>query len=218
MTPPPEVVRSRLDRDLPRFSRATRWVHRSTAALMGVAMASATALYLEPVAVAVGHRHLVEQVHVWAGLLLPVPLVLGVLHRAVRADVSALNRFEDVDTAWLRARDRRSGRFAVGKFNAGQKLNAALTAGGVLVMLGTGVVMAWPQVWPLFLRTGATFVHDWVAFFLLLLVAGHLWFASRDPVARRGMRTGVVPGWWAQREHRAWADEVGAQPSSIDPG
>ena len=173
---------------------------------MGVAMATAAGLYLEPVAVAVGHRHLVAQVHVLAGLLLPVPLLVGLVDRAVRRDVSALNRFEPVDSAWLRDRDRRSGRLPVGKFNAGQKLNAALAAGGVLVMVGTGSIMQWPQIWPLFLRTGATFVHDWVAFFLLLLVAGHLWFASRDPVARRGMRTGAVPVTWARREHRAWAD------------
>src|SRR5690349_16864630 len=176
MTPRPDLALA-LDRDLPRFSRGTRWVHRATAVLMGVAIATASALYLEPIAVAVGHRHLVALVHVVAGMLLPVPLLVGLVDRALRRDLSELNRFQPVDSAWLRDRDRRSGGHPVGKFNAGQKVNAALAAAGVLVLLGTGTIMWWPQMWPLFLRTGATFVHDWVAFFVLILVAGHLWFA-----------------------------------------
>jgi len=213
MTPPP---------DLRRFGAATRLVHRTTALLMTVCLVTAAGLYVGPFAVAVGHRHLVEQIHVLAGVLLPAPLLLGLLDKAVRADVSSLDRFLPVDRQWLRAKDRRSGRLAVGKFNAGQKLNAALLSGGVLVLLGTGLIMRFPQPWPLHLRTGATFVHDWVAFGALLLVVGHLWYATRDPVARRGMRTGVVPTWWAAREHRAWveaeavaqADDQPAQPSS----
>ena len=40
------------------------------------------------------------------------------------------------------------------------------------------------------LRTGATFIHDWSALAIGLLLAGHLWHASRDPLARRGMRMG----------------------------
>ena len=93
----------------------------------------------------------------------------------------------------------------VGKFNAGQKLNASLSAGGGLVLLGTGIVLEYGRRWPLDLRIGATFVHDWTAFAVLLLVVGHLWFASSDEDARRGMRTGSVPVGWALREHPAWA-------------
>lgn len=195
MTPP----------ELLRFDPAARWVHRVTAVLVGVCLATAAVLYLEPLATLVGRRALVVQVHVWAGLALPLPVLLGRLSAAVRADLRALDRWTAVDRAWLRRRDRRTAGLPVGKFNAGQKLNAALSAGGGLVLLGTGIVMEYGHAWPLPLRTGATWVHDWTAAALFLLVLGHVHLAYKDEDARRGLRTGRVPVGWARREHPAWA-------------
>jgi formate dehydrogenase subunit gamma len=77
-----------------------------------------------------------------------------------------------------------------------------------MVLLGTGMIMRFPAPWPLTWRTGATFVHDWLALAVLVVLLGHLAFAHRDPVARGGMRTGTVPADWARREHRAWADPL----------
>jgi formate dehydrogenase subunit gamma len=196
MTRPSELIR---------FAPSSRAVHRATAVLGIVCLATAAALYLEPIAELVGRRALVVDVHVWSGLALPVPALLGLLSRATRADFRLLNRFGRVDREWLRRRDRRRSGLPVGKFNAGQKLNAALSTGGGLVMLGTGIILAYGRRWPLDLRIGATFVHDWVAAAILLLVVGHLYFASHDEDARRGMRTGSVPLGWALREHPAWA-------------
>jgi formate dehydrogenase subunit gamma len=180
-------------------------VHRATAVLVGVCLATAAVLYLEPLATLVGRRALVVQLHVLAGLALPVPVLLGRLSAAYRADLRELDRFTAVDAAWLRRRDRRTAGLPVGKFNAGQKLNAALSAGGGLVLLGTGIVMEYGHHWPLPLRTGATWVHDWTAAALFLLVLGHVRLAYRDEDARRGLRTGRVPVSWARREHPAWA-------------
>jgi formate dehydrogenase subunit gamma len=190
---------------LPRFAPSSRAVHRATAVLAISCLATAAALYLEPVAELVGRRALVVDLHVWSGLALPVPALLGALARATRTDFRLLNRFTAVDREWLRRRDRRRARLPVGKFNAGQKLNAALSAGGGLVLLGTGIVLAYGRSWPLDLRIGATFVHDWTAAAFLLLVLGHLWFASHDEDARRGMRTGSVPVGWALEQHPGWA-------------
>jgi formate dehydrogenase subunit gamma len=192
---------------LRRFTRAERWVHRATGLLMGTCLVTAFALYYGPVSLAVGHRHGVELVHVWAGYALAVPLLLGLLFSAYRADLRVLNRFTREDWRWLRSRNRRDGSFEVGKFNAGQKLNAALTAGSVVVLVGTGTLMFWTGLVRLAWRTGATFVHDWFALGLGLLVLGHLWFAIADPQAREGMRTGRVWRSWAEREHPAWAAE-----------
>ncbi len=58
------------------------------------------------------------------------------------------------------------------------------------------------------LRTGATFVHDWLALAVFVVVLGHIYMAYNDSTARRGMRTGAVPVWWARREHSAWAAEL----------
>ncbi len=198
MTPPRTA-------ELLRFAPAARWVHRATAVLVGICLLTAAVLYLEPLATLVGRRALVVQLHVWAGLALPVPVLLGRLSAAYRADLRELDRWTAADRAWLRRRDRRTAGLPVGKFNAGQKLNAALSAGGGLVLLGTGIVMEYGHRWPLPLRTGATWVHDWTAAALFLLVLGHVRLAYRDEDARRGLRTGWVPVGWARREHPAWA-------------
>jgi formate dehydrogenase subunit gamma len=189
-----------------RFSRGERWVHRSLAVLMAICVVTAGLLYVPELSIIVGRRDLVSVVHLVAGVLLPVPIVLGlVLSPSFRADVRRLNRFLPGDWDWLFSSDRRSGRIEVGKFNAGQKLNAAFTLGVVLVMLGTGLVMRLTEWWPLAWRTGATFVHDWLALAVVVVLAGHVWMAEKDPLARAGMRTGEVPESWARREHAAWA-------------
>ncbi|WP_371632332.1 cytochrome b/b6 domain-containing protein [Streptomyces sp. NBC_01259] len=190
-----------------RFGRPVRWVHRTTAALMLLCVASAACLYVPQFAELVGRRHLVVTVHEWSGLLIPVPLLAGLLARSLRADVGRLNRFGPHDRQWLRAvrrRDRRPGSRPAGKFNAGQKLYAAWIAGAVLVMAGTGLLMWFTGLAPLMWRTGATFVHDWLALAVGLVLAGHIAMAYADPEARRGMRSGSVGREWARREHPLW--------------
>ena len=195
------------DDELTRFTRGERWVHRSMAVLVGACVVTAAILYLAPLATLVGHRQVVAFVHVWSGVALPVPLLAGLASRAYRADLGLLNRMGAQDRQWLRDKRARARSAGVGKFNAGQKLNTALSGGALAVLLGTGVLMAWTSLAPVQYRTGATFVHDWVALALGLLVAGHLWQASKDPEARFGMRTGRVSIGWARRHHPRWADD-----------
>jgi formate dehydrogenase subunit gamma len=191
-----------------RFSRSSRWVHWLTAIPMIICILTAAVLYNGQIAVIAGHRYLVEQIHVYSGFALPVPMVVGILSRAYRDDARRLNRFTSRDWAWLRSRTRRDGSIEVGKFNAGQKLNAALSAGSIGVLLISGVVMYFTNLTPLSWRSGATFVHDWFALAVGLLVVGHIVMAVRDPYAMAGMRSGRVPLRWARREHGAWAREV----------
>ncbi|MFL6109501.1 MAG: cytochrome b/b6 domain-containing protein [Marmoricola sp.] len=196
--------------DLDRFARAERLVHRSLGLLMGACIVTAAILYNGSLMIAVGHRHTVETIHVWCGLALPLPILLGAASKAYRSDLRRLNRFTASDWNWLRSRTRRDGTIAVGKFNAGQKVNAWLVLASTVVLLGTGVLMYWTGLVRLSWRSGATFVHDWYALGLGLLVLGHIGFALMDPEARRGMRTGRVSRRWARDEHAAWADEVDA--------
>ncbi len=173
-------------------------------------LATAAALYVDPISVAVGHRSLVRTIHLWPGYLLLVPVLAALLlSPAMRRDAHEVDGFTQADRQWLRSRDRRSGRIRVGKFNAGQKLNSALAASGVLVLLLSGSVMIdLLGIWPLRARTGATFVHDWVALAVFLLLAGHLWFAVRDVEAMRAITRGDVSEEWAEREHAAWLEAV----------
>ncbi|MFD7838631.1 cytochrome b/b6 domain-containing protein [Streptomyces sp. NPDC059761] len=212
MPRPSDPVRQRTER-IHRFSRAERWIHRSTAALMGLCVATAACLYLPPLAELVGRRHLVVTVHVWSGLLLVVPFLLGLASRAFRADLRRLGRFGPHDRVWLRAalrRDRVTRRPA-GKFNAGQKVYAGWLAGAVLVMAGTGMLMWWTGLVPLVQRTAATFVHDWLALAVAVVLAAHIGKALADPEARRGLRTGSVGRAWAEREHPLWQPEQAEQ-------
>ena len=176
------------------------------AVLLGTCALTGLVLYVGPLTAAVGRRDTVRDLHVWSGVLTPVPFVVAYAGRwrdAVRDDVRRLARWSWADKRWLRTRGRdETG--SVGKFNAGQKLYAAWIAGAVLVMLGTGLLMWFTHLAPLVWRTGATFVHDWLAVAVVVVLAGHVWMALRDPEARRGMRTGLVDRHWAVREHPEW--------------
>ncbi|MFJ8465897.1 cytochrome b/b6 domain-containing protein [Streptomyces swartbergensis] len=190
-----------------RFSRPERWVHRTTAALMGVCVLTAACLYVPQLAELVGRRALVVTLHKWTGLALPVPVLAGLASRALRTDLGHLNRFGPHDRTWLRAalhRDKRHASRPAGKFNAGQTLYASWIAGATLVMLGTGLMMWFTHLTPLLWRTSATFVHDWLALTIGIVLAGHIGMALADPEARRGMRTGKVSREWADRQHSLW--------------
>ncbi|MFL6055631.1 MAG: cytochrome b/b6 domain-containing protein [Actinoallomurus sp.] len=196
-----------------RFTRAVRSVHHATAVLMFVCLVTAAMLYVPALSEAVGRRHLIRVIHILAGLGLPVPALLGWASRAFRDDVRRLDRFSPDDWRWLRGRDRRAtvggrGIHPVGKFNAGQKLNAAFVAGAILVMLGTGSILTFPHPWPDSVRTGATFVHDWLTLAVFVVILGHLWYALRDPGALSGMFLGHIRPEWAARHHPAWLDEA----------
>ncbi|MFL6163497.1 MAG: cytochrome b/b6 domain-containing protein [Jatrophihabitantaceae bacterium] len=212
MTPPSEPARRYLDR----FSRAERAVHWITATLMIICILTAAVLYNGSLSIKVGHRHVVELIHVYGGFALPAPMLFGLASAAYRADLATLNRFSPSDWRWLRSRTRRDGSIRVGKFNAGQKLNAALTAGAILVLLGSGLLMYDPGLARLSWRTGATVVHDWFALAVGVLIVGHITYAIKDREARHGMRTGGVSASWAHAEHAAWAEDIDQRPDQDD--
>ncbi|MFD8809363.1 cytochrome b/b6 domain-containing protein [Streptomyces sp. NPDC059597] len=203
MTPPTDTAAPPETR-VRRFTPAERWTHRVTALLMGVCLATAACLYIPQLAVLVGRRDLLVRIHECAGVALPVPVLLGLASRALRADLGHLNRFGPHDRAWLQAVLRRTPHRPAAKFNAGQKIYTAWIAGATLVMLGTGLMMWFTHLTPLMWRTSATFVHDWLALTIGIVLAGHTGMALADPEARQGLRTGTVSRAWAEREHPLW--------------
>ena len=200
---------------LERFDRVERAVHWTNAALFAILILTAAALYVAPLMAVVGRRRLVEDIHLAAGLALPLPLLAGLASGRYRADLRRFNRWSGDDRRWIRAalanrRDREvlRGGLLDGKFNAGQKLNAAWTAGVVAVMLTTGVVMYWYHPWPLSWRTGATDTHEWLALAVVVVIAGHVLYALRDPAALRSMWSGTVTARWARLHARGWLEEI----------
>jgi formate dehydrogenase subunit gamma len=201
-----------------RFDGVTRLVHWLTAALALVLVVTGTVLYVPLLSAAIGRRGTLNTIHVVAGLLLPVPLLLGVLAgragRRLRRDLVELGRWDETDAGWFRRRRNRAERpVPAGKFNGGQKLVTALFGGGFAVQLLTGAVMHWNKPFPDDWRTGATFVHDWSYLVLVMLTIGHVLKAFDEPEPRAAMIHGRVPESWAARARPGWLDRSGHDPS-----
>jgi formate dehydrogenase subunit gamma len=197
---------------IPRFDRVERAAHWATAALFVVLMVTGAVLYAGPFSAMFGRRELFRQVHTYAGILLPLPILVGVAGRwgaQLRRDLGRINRWTRDNARWFQRGNRAGpGRIDVGKFNAGQKLNATFFAAAIVVMLASGLILRWPDPFSNDLRTGATFVHDWFAFGVWIAVLGHVYFAIRDPVALGGMTRGSVTPYWARTERPAWYREI----------
>ena len=210
------AARSAARRDRPkpeppllRFDRRERTLHWVNATLFGILVLTGAALYAGPVSALVGNREVVRAIHVYSGILLPVPLLLSVLGRRgarLRTDLGRLNRWSRDDARWFRKRQRAG--VVLGKFNPGQKLNATFIAAAAIVMLGTGSIMKWFDLFPLDWRTGATFVHDWFALGIWAAVIGHILFAVKDGDALDGMIGGTVPAAWARTKAPLWYEEL----------
>ncbi len=214
-TPGGVVDQVRPTQRLPRFDGAERALHWANAALFGVLLATAALLYVGQLSALVGRRELVRQVHVVCGLLLPAPLILALIgpwRRGLVTDLRAFNRFDSDDVRWLRSRGRDKS-VRLHKFNPGQKLNAAFVAGAIGVLLATGSIMFWFGPFPLAWRTGATFVHDWTAIAVAMVVAGHIWMAVGDGDSLRAMVRGWVPAWWARHHRPRWYEEMTGLPT-----
>jgi formate dehydrogenase subunit gamma len=205
MIAPPEQGR------LARFDGIERAVHWTNATLFLILLATGSALYVGPISTLVGRRELMKTIHVYSGLLLPLPLLIGLLlsrrRTQFRDDVRRLNRWGGDDGRWLRSLGR-APQTRLGKFNPGQKLNAAFVAGSIPVMLATGSIMRWYKPFPLTWRTGATFVHDWIAVGLFFAITGHILIALGDQQALVGMVGGKVDATWARRHCPLWYEEL----------
>jgi cytochrome b subunit of formate dehydrogenase len=95
----------------------------------------------------------------------------------------------------------------VDKFNPGQKLNAIFIGGSIVVMLATGAMLKWFRFFPVSWRTGATFVHDVLAFAIFAVVFGHILFAATHWGSMRSMIKGWVSDEWAARHAPGWRAE-----------
>ncbi|MGH9102661.1 MAG: cytochrome b/b6 domain-containing protein [Acidimicrobiales bacterium] len=192
------------------MERAAHW---ATAALFGVLICTALPLYFVSVASVVGRRPLIADIHTWAGVALPLPLavsLVGPWGSGLRRDVRRVNLWTARELRWLLSLGREPLRLA-DKLNPGQKLNAAFTAGVIVVMLATGSVMRWVGPFPVAWRTGATFVHDVVAAALAVVVIGHICLAVTHREALRSMVRGWVSEAWASRHAAGWLEEVVAE-------
>jgi formate dehydrogenase subunit gamma len=192
-----------------RFSRTERAVHWVHASAFLVLLASGLVLYLPSLAAAVGRRPLVKDVHLltalaWAAALVAVLLVGD--RRGLRATVRELDVFDADDRRWLLGR-----RAPQGRFNAGQKLNAALTAAFAVLLAVSGVLLWLGERDTRFRYDSTIVLHDVVAYLSVALLVGHLYLAVIHPATRhalRGITVGTVREDWAREHHPKWPTDA----------
>jgi formate dehydrogenase subunit gamma len=152
----------------------------------------------------VSRRQTIQGIHFWAGVgwlgALALVVVLG--FRRLLATARELEQFDGDDLRWLRRR-----RAPQGRFNAGQKINAALTA-AFTVLFGVSGLLLWFGEQDTRYRFASTVIlHDGLMYFSLALLVGHLYLALIHPATRhalRGMALGDVSTEWAARHHAKW--------------
>ena len=150
-------------------------------------------------------RHTIQMVHLWTGLFLPLPIgvsLIGPWGRRMRDDWRRVNRWTRDEVRWLRSFGRSP--LATDKFNPGQKANAIFTVASIVVLFVTGYILQWFRFFPVSWREGATFTHDFFAFVVFAVVAGHVTLAITHPPSLKSMFSGKVREEWARRHAPAW--------------
>lgn len=189
---------------VPRFSRAERLLHWVNALGFFFLLATGLILYLPRLSELVARRRLIQSLHFWGGVgwLAALALVVVLGGRRLLATARELDGFDRDDLRWLRGRKAPQGRF-----NAGQKINAVLTA-AFTVLFGVSGLLLWFGEQDTRYRFASTVIlHDGVMYVSLALLAGHLYLALVHPATRhalRGMTVGDVRAEWATRQHAKW--------------
>ena len=197
------------DARLARFDLVERCTHWLVAALFGVLIVTAIPLYFGTLFGIVLPRQTIARLHLWCGLALPVPIIVSLFGRwgaAMRADIVRINNWTRAERRWLRTLGRAPLR--AGKFNPGQKLNATIIGATIFTLVVTGSMLQWFRFFPVNLRVNATFVHDVVAFSVVILITGHITMAVAHRDSLKSMFRGTISSRWASRHAPAWLDEI----------
>jgi formate dehydrogenase subunit gamma len=190
-----------------RFSRTERALHWVHAAAFFVLLGSGLVLYVPRLSTAVGGRPFMKDVHVYTAVAWLAAIVLIVAvgdRRGLRRTLRELDLFDEDDRLWLRRYRRPQGRF-----NAGQKLNAALTAAFAVLFAVSGALLWLGERDTRFRFASTVLLHDGLMYVSLVLLLGHLYLAVIYPATRhslRGITLGSVRRDWARVHHAKWVD------------
>jgi formate dehydrogenase subunit gamma len=196
-------------RYLPRFSRTERTLHWVNALGSSVLLVTGLILYLPSLEVLVGRRPLVKDVHFWSGIGWIVALALVALlgdRRGLLRTARDVESFDLDDVRWLQGKRPAPQ----GRFNAGQKLNAAITAATTVLFLASGLLLWLGERDTRFRFASTVVLHDGLTFAMIALVLGHLYLSLLHPATRhalRGITLGTVSEEWAREHHPRWTAE-----------
>jgi formate dehydrogenase subunit gamma len=196
-------------RRVARFGRTLRVVHWVHASAFLILLGSGLCLYLPSLSEAVNRRPLLKSIHVYTAVAWIIALALVVLFGNRRELVRAareIDRFDADDRAWLRGR-----RAPQGWLNAGQKLNAIITAAFAVLFAISGFFLWYGERDTRFRLANALLVHDWLMYVSFFLFVGHLWLSLVYPKTRHAL-SGMTRGWvdeeWALKHHEKWVEQL----------
>jgi formate dehydrogenase subunit gamma len=189
-----------------RFSKTERLVHWVNALGFFFLLATGLILYLPSLSIMVGRRQFIQEIHFWGGVSwVGALIVIAVLgdRRGLLRTARELDVFAREDVNWLARRSPREQ----GRFNAGQKINAALNAAFLVLFLVSGLLL-WFGEQDTRLRFASTvLLHDGLLYVSVALLIGHLYLSLIHPVTRhalRGIVLGTVREDWARQHHSRW--------------
>jgi formate dehydrogenase subunit gamma len=192
-----------------RFTRTERTLHWVHAAAFLVLLVTGLMLYVPSLSELVGRRTLLKDVHVYTAVAWVAALALVVAvgdRRAVGRTLREIDLFDADDRGWLLRHGNPQGRF-----NAGQKLNAILSAAFALLFAVTGFFLWLGERDTRFRLPNALLVHDWLTLASLTLFLGHLYLAVLYPQTRHALN-GMTRGWvredWARAHHAKWVEQM----------
>ena len=190
-----------------RFSRTERAVHWIHAGAFFLLLTTGLVLYVPRLSELVARRPLVKDLHIYTALtwiaLLTIIVVVGD-RRGLRRTLRELDLFDDDDRLWLRRKPRPQGRF-----NAGQKVHAALVAAFACLFAVSGLLLWLGERDTRFRWASTILLHDGLMYASLVLLMGHLYLALIYPATRhalRGITVGTVRRDWALEHHRKWIE------------
>jgi formate dehydrogenase subunit gamma len=179
-----------------RFSRTERTLHWVNALCFFFLLATGLILYLPSLAIAVGRRPLIKDMHFWSGIswvsLLALVAVLG-------------------DRRGLLRTARELERLDTGRLNVGQKVNAILMASFTILFVVSGFFLWLGERDTRFRFASTVVLHDGLMFVALGLLVGHLYLALIHPATRhslRGMTLGEVREDWASVHYPKWVSDT----------
>jgi len=177
-----------------------------------LAILTGVALFFPGTAKLFGSREVLRVLH-WVGGFgsIAVPFVVVLLgdRRRLAVDVEEIDLWSRDDRTWMRSwLSRRTGLPGelppAGRFNAGQKANAVLSAAALLWLGLTGVVLFPPFHAPFWLLENSRNLHNITAFLLVPLALGHVFLSAIYAPTRPGLPgifNGHVPAAWLRHHH-----------------
>jgi formate dehydrogenase subunit gamma len=207
------VPAGRRARYVERFTLTERMLHWVHASAFFVLLGSGLVLYLPSLSSAIARRPLIKDIHFWtgiswAGAILLVSMVGN--RRALLATIREIDLFDRDDRRFLAGRVHSPQ----GRFNAGQKVNAILTAAFAVLFFVSGLLLWYGERDTRFRLDGTVFLHDALMYTSVVIVVGHLYLAVVHPTTRhalRGMILGTVREDWARAHHAKWSATMEAE-------